>query len=97
MGARINVRLTPRGGRDAITRWDGATLHVRVAAAPAENAANQAMTRLIAKRARVPAGAVRVVSGATSRLKVVEVRGLEDAELRTRLDLRSDGGGKSVD
>jgi uncharacterized protein len=94
VGARISVRLTPRGGRDAVTRWDGTTLHVRVAAAPVDNAANMSMTRLVAKHVGVPARAVRVVSGATARVKVVEVMGVEVADVLARLDAKA---GRLVD
>jgi uncharacterized protein (TIGR00251 family) len=82
---RIKVRLTPRGGRDRIEGWDGDVLRVRVAAPPVDGKANEAMLRLLAKALGVAASNVRLVSGAQSRVKVVEVEGLsaEDARART--------------
>lgn len=82
---RIRVRLTPRGGRDALEGWgaDAAGqvfLKVRVRAAPTEGEANAALEALIAKTAGRPRSAVRVVSGHTGRLKTLEVEGLEAAE-----------------
>ena len=85
MTARIDVRLTPRGGRDRIDGWDGAVLHVRVAAPPADGRANESMIRLVAKALGVPPSRVTLVSGAQSRTKVVEVEGLMADEIRARI------------
>jgi uncharacterized protein (TIGR00251 family) len=70
---RFAVRLTPRGGRDAIdgVGEDGA-LRVRVAAPPVDGAANEALCRLLARTLGVAPGGVRIVGGASGRRKVVE-------------------------
>ena len=85
MSARIDVRLTPRGGRDQIDGWDGAVLRVRVAAPPAEGRANESMVRLVAKALGVPPSRVTLVAGAQSRTKVIEVDGLTLEEIRARI------------
>ena len=87
---RIAVRLTPRGGRDAVEGFsqDEAgrpVLKARVAAAPVDGEANAALTRLIAKVLGVPRSAVRLVSGETARLKVLDIDGLDEAEALRRL------------
>lgn len=79
-GLRIVVRLTPRGGRDRIDGWgegpDGARLlKARVAAPPADGAANAALLRLLAKTLGVPKSAVTIAAGASSRVKRVEIAG----------------------
>jgi uncharacterized protein YggU (UPF0235/DUF167 family) len=76
--------LTPRGGADRIDGIVDGALRVRVAAAPVDGAANDALTRLIASAVGVPNGRVRVVSGATNRRKVIEVEGLDAAALKAR-------------
>jgi uncharacterized protein YggU (UPF0235/DUF167 family) len=48
-------------------------------------AANQALRRLIAKRAGVAAGSVAIVRGERSRDKLVRVEGVSAAELRRSL------------
>jgi len=83
--ARFRVRLTPRGGRDVIGAVEGETVRVRVAAAPVGGEANEALVRLLARRLRVGRRAVRIVRGATSAQKVVEVDGVSTADALRRL------------
>ena len=87
MAARITVRLTPRASREEIAGEREGVLQVRVTAPPVDGAANEALVRLLAKRLRVAKGAVAIVSGETSRSKVVEVDGLTEGEVRERLGL----------
>lgn len=83
--ARLHIRLTPRGGRDAIDGWtDDGVLRVRVAAPPVDGAANDALLRLIAKRAGVALLRVTLVSGAQARIKLVQIDGVADEEVRER-------------
>jgi uncharacterized protein len=79
-GLIVVVRLTPKGGRDAVdgleTLADGSTmLKARVRAAPHEGAANDALCRLLAKAVGVPPRNVEIAGGATSRIKRVKIVG----------------------
>ncbi|MER2265096.1 DUF167 family protein [Methylobacterium oxalidis] len=79
-GLRLSVRLTPRGGRDALdgvgTGADGpAVLQVRVAAPPVEGAANAALIALLAEALRTRRSDIVVLSGETARLKVLRLAG----------------------
>jgi uncharacterized protein len=79
-GLVVTVRLTPRGGRDLIegveTRADGrCVLKARVRAAATEGEANDALARLVARSAGVAPSAVRLIGGATSRIKRLHIGG----------------------
>jgi uncharacterized protein len=79
-GVTVSVRLTPKGGRDAIDgverRDDGrAVLKARVRAAPSEGEANAALIALIAKALKVAPRQVRLMAGATSRIKRIQIDG----------------------
>jgi uncharacterized protein (TIGR00251 family) len=79
-GLLVNVRLTPRGDRDAIEgierRADGSVvLKARVRAAPSEGEANTALCRLFADALDTAPRQVTVVAGATARVKRLQIAG----------------------
>jgi hypothetical protein len=79
-GLEIRVRVTPRGGRDALdgieALSDGrAVLKLRVRAVPEDGAANEAVRRLLARTLGCPASAVRLTAGAAARVKTLLVDG----------------------
>ncbi len=79
-GVIVSLRVTPRGGRDAVegieTLSDGRiVMKVRVRAIADDGAANRAVLELLANALRVPQRNLRLASGATSRLKQVEISG----------------------
>lgn len=79
-GLTIAVRVTPRAGRDGIegteTLADGRrVLKVRVRAIADGGEANRAVLGLLAESIGVPKARVRLLSGATSRLKQIAIDG----------------------
>ncbi len=88
-GLSVTVRLTPRGGRDALdgieTLADGRpVLKARVRAAPTEGEANAALMALIAKALDVPRRTVTLAAGETARIKRIFIEG-DSAALAARL------------
>jgi uncharacterized protein YggU (UPF0235/DUF167 family) len=57
---------------------------VRVAAAPADGAANEEVLRLLAKALELPKSSLAIASGQTARLKRIELP-IDEAEIRARL------------
>jgi uncharacterized protein (TIGR00251 family) len=89
-GLAVAVRLTPKGGRDAlegvVQLADGrCVLQARVRAAPHEGEANAALIKLIAKTLGVPPRDIQLVGGATARLKRLLIAGPTDV-LATNLE-----------
>lgn len=82
---RITVRLTPRGGRNAIDGWDGDTLRVRVASAPVDGKANEALLRVLAKALGVAPSRLTLISGVQSRVKTIDVDGMSARGIRDAL------------
>jgi hypothetical protein len=85
----LAVRVTPRSAKPGIGGWrtdaDGRDeLEVRVAEAPADGAANEALIRLLAKALGISRSELAIISGATSRHKRVAIP-FELAEARGRL------------
>lgn len=82
------VRVTPRAGRSAVSGARDDALLVRLAAPPVDGAANEALIALLADVFDVPKRDVAIVSGHTSRLKRVEVRGVTASDAVARLSMR---------
>jgi uncharacterized protein (TIGR00251 family) len=81
----LRVRVTPRAGRDALAGWQDGVLRVRLAAAPVDGRANDALVRFLASCLHIPTRDVRLLAGERGRQKRLAVAGLSEAELRDRL------------
>jgi uncharacterized protein (TIGR00251 family) len=79
--ARVAVKVHPRARESRITGRFGEGWKLDLAAPPVDGKANEECVRFLAELAQVPRARVRIVLGATSRLKVVEVEGMEQGEL----------------
>lgn len=85
-GASFAVRVIPRAGRTGVAGTRGDSLLVRLAAAPVEGAANDALVELVADLFDRPKRDVSIVSGQASRDKRIAIAGITDAEVAARLD-----------
>lgn len=83
--SRISVLVKPRASRDSIEGWKEGVLVVRLGAPPVEGVANRALIKLLAARADVARGKVRIVSGEKGRKKIIEFEGVTIGELEKRL------------
>lgn len=82
---RLEVRVSPKASRNAITGFHSGALKVAVTAAPERGKANEAVAELLAEALDLPRGAVQVAAGHTSRSKQLEIKGLDEATVRERL------------
>lgn len=89
--ARLTLRVSPGAARSAVVGRHGAGWKVRVAAAPEDGKANEAVVRLLADTLSVPRRDVRIVSGRASRDKTVALAGLGPEEIERRLAEASAG------
>ncbi|PZU86039.1 MAG: hypothetical protein DI527_20450 [Chelatococcus sp.] len=96
-GLHLSVRLTPRGGRDALDGLERLSdgrevLKARVRVAPTEGEANAALIALLARALRLPRSAVSLAAGATARLKTVALSG-DPEDLVARIERAVAGRG----
>jgi uncharacterized protein len=85
----VAIRVTPRSVRPGIGGWRAGVggreeLEIRVAEAPADGAANEAVVRLLAKALGISRSEVSIISGQTARHKRVAIP-FGASELRRRL------------
>ena len=70
---RLRLRVSPRARRNAVLGLRGDVLKLSVTAAPERGRANEAVLALLAGTLDLPPTALLLVSGSTSKDKVVEI------------------------
>jgi uncharacterized protein (TIGR00251 family) len=72
----FSVRVQPRASKDEIAGIMDGALKIRLRAPALENRANEALAEFLADLLKTSKSAVRIQSGAQSRIKRVEIRGV---------------------
>ena len=89
--AKLRVRVQPGARRDQLLGFQEGVLRVKLAAPPAEGRANKALTAALAGWLAVPKQNVSIAAGFTARDKLVEVAGLAQEEIISRLEAALSG------
>jgi hypothetical protein len=84
-GTLLLVKLTPRASANEIGELSGDELRIRVTAPPVDEAANEALVRLLADKLDCGRGRVELVRGRKSEHKVVKLRGFTPEEAFKKL------------
>lgn len=77
--ARLILHIVPRAATTAVAGRHGDALKIRIAAPPADGAANAELLRFLAARLGIARGAIAITAGASGRRKIVSVAGMETA------------------
>ncbi len=81
----LPVKVAPKAARTAVVGWHGETLKLSVTAVPENGRANAAVIALLAEVLGCPRSALSVQRGATTLRKRIEIRGLDEGEVLSRL------------
>lgn len=84
--SRLRVRVQPNAKRTEISGWYAGALRVRTTAPPVAGRANRAVAETLAHALDIPRIDVSVWRGHGSRDKVMEIVGIDEPELRRRLE-----------
>jgi uncharacterized protein (TIGR00251 family) len=85
-GLTFAIRVIPRAGRTTIAGVRGNALAIRLAAAPVDGAANDALIAFLAETFDRPRRDITIISGHTSRDKRVAIAGLTESQFAERLN-----------
>jgi uncharacterized protein (TIGR00251 family) len=80
-GVTFAVRVLPRASKSGVAGETDGALKVRLAAPPVEGQANGELIRLLAKLFDAPRQRIAIISGQTSKNKVVSVSGISVDEV----------------
>ena len=73
-GITFAVRIVPRASSTEIAGDYEGGLRIRIAAPPVEGAANRELIRFLAKKLKVPQNAVEIISGTSSKNKIIRLK-----------------------
>ena len=85
--ALLNVKVVPGASRDRVAGRYGDGIKVQVAAPPEGGRANESVVAVIAAALGVRPQQVRVVRGHTQPRKLVEIQGVETADVLARFEI----------
>jgi len=83
--ARISVKVQPGASKNELLGLKGDVLRLKIAAPPEKGKANKELVDFLSQRLGIPKADIAIVSGHTSRQKVVSVIGLSREEILKRL------------
>jgi uncharacterized protein (TIGR00251 family) len=77
----FSIRVQPRASRDEVGGVIEGALRLRIQAPAVEDRANEAVVEYLATLLKTPKSAVRILGGEHSRLKRVEIRGVQPRDI----------------
>jgi uncharacterized protein len=72
----LSVKVQPRASRNEVSEVFGTELKIKVTAPPVDSAANEALIGFLAELIGCARSALQLTRGATSRHKVIAIRGI---------------------
>lgn len=82
----IKVKILPKSSKNQIVGREGDLFKVKVVAPPIEGKANKALIDLLARKLRAPKGAIEIISGKSSKLKLIRIDGLSREDVDRALE-----------
>lgn len=79
------VKVIPKASRSEIIGWEQDVLRIRLHAVPEKGKANEALIALLSKELKVAKRDIVILKGETSRLKKIEIEGIDMESLKTRI------------
>jgi len=70
---KLNVKVHPQSSRSLVKKIDESNYEVWVTTPAVDNQANESLIKLLAKYFKVTKSCIKIVSGATSKNKIVEI------------------------
>jgi uncharacterized protein (TIGR00251 family) len=79
------VKVVPRASKNQIVGIEGDAIKIRLNAPPVEGKANDALIAFLAAALAVPRARIEIVTGQTSRRKILRVRGMAPQEVERKI------------
>jgi uncharacterized protein len=86
-GCTLAVRVHPGARRNVVTGTHADALKIALSTPPVDGRANEALIAFLADALRLPKSSIALVTGATSRSKLLRITGRTAAEVQSSLGL----------
>ena len=86
-GCTLAVRVHPGARRNGITGMHGDAVKIALTTPPVDGRANEALIAFLADALRLPKASITLVTGTTSRSKLLRITGRSVAEVQAMLPL----------
>lgn len=83
---RISVKVIPNASKDELVGWLGESLKIRISAPPTDGKANERLCNFLATQLGIRLGSVSLVSGASSRQKILSIQEIALEGLKSRIN-----------
>jgi len=84
--AVLKVTVLPRSSINKVVGFEGDTLKLKVKSAPVDGLANRDLIALLSKHLKIAKGRMEIVSGHSSRIKIIKFHDMSDDELLAALN-----------
>jgi uncharacterized protein (TIGR00251 family) len=84
-GCTLSVRVHPGARKNAVTGTHAGAIKIALTTPPTDGRANEALIALLAEQLRLPRARITLLTGATSRSKLLRITGKSAAEVQTAL------------
>jgi uncharacterized protein (TIGR00251 family) len=88
--AVLSLRIQPRASKNEVILLESGGLKIRLTAPPVDNAANEALVRFLSEMLAVSRSQIEIVSGHTSRDKIVRIYGVSEVDAKRILNSRGE-------
>lgn len=88
-GFLFKVKVTAGASKNEIVGWENGALKIRINASPQKGKANQALTAFLAKKLHLAKLSIHILSGQTSRHKMIQIQDKSSATLKILTELSS--------
>jgi uncharacterized protein (TIGR00251 family) len=85
----FEVRVVPRSSKSEIIGEHDGALKIKIASAPVDNAANEELIKLLSKTFGVSKMEIEIVSGQSSKRKMVRIKGADANKIAAVLQSKS--------
>lgn len=81
----LEVKITPNAPKNEILRWEGTRLVIKIRGVPEKGKVNENLIEFLSLSLKIAKSKIRIIAGATSRLKKLEIEGQSLEQIKNLL------------